>query len=358
MATAAQAGHAAGTGSLLAAAPSTTTADSDLLQQLQQLLVNETAAAARCTPVNPIRSSTASSEPASLELVQQQLLMQQLRDLQDAQSFSSSNTATSSFSMDPYCRADTSSASTLPELTFQAFMPDQLGGPLLGSSGAAPNSDTRFQLPTDSARLMAALQHQGLSANSSSVSQQWGNKDPALLAGQQPAAAQQLQSQQPALAELLAVLSQQQQSRCISSSSDVNSFAGLCSSLSTGAAAPLGFSNGLNLGHAAVADAMAALQHKILMGNTLPPGADHGVFGSLAGLAAASAAAGLAGLGMAGKQTLQAGPGNNPMYKVSCFCCCDFVRHRAVCGIGLQCCSALGHKVQAAQQFACCTLHR
>lgn len=294
MATAALAAHAAGTGAFLAAATGTTTADSDLLQQLQQLLVNETAAAAQAGPARPIHSSAASSEPASFELVQQQLLMQQLRDLQDAQSFSSSNTAASgSCIADLYSRADTSSTPTLPESGMH------LAGALLGPSGAASTSDARFQLPTDSARLMAALQYQGLSTTPAAVQQQRGSMDPALLA---------------------VLTQQQQQGRCMASSSDVSSFAGLCSSLTPGAAVPLGFSNGLDPGHAAVADAVAALQHKILMGNSLAAaGADHGVFGSLAGLAAASAAAGLAGLGMAGKQTLQAGPGNNPMYKVGIF---------------------------------------
>lgn len=279
----AQASTAATQGLLSASNPSSSTLDSNLLEQLQQLYVNESTAASRSYD-----DSSAGSQGLN-GLMQQQLLMRQLQDLQAAQCRQASTKSAGSST--GIANGAAGSAAPLPLLS------DLYGG------CAAATPDPAY----------------GLNSNHTAVLQQFPGLPPLTPASMVPNSltAQQAENDNWALAQLLAQLGPD---------------AGMASTNSTSLAA---FNAGVNMPStgsvtaagpsSAVLAALEGLKHRLLMGSAgmmgagAAPGAGaSGIMSNLAGLAAAATAAvgGWAGLLPAGRHTLQVGPGSNPMYKV------------------------------------------
>jgi hypothetical protein len=284
----AQASTAATQALLSASNPSSSTLDSNLLEQLQQLYVNESTAASRSYD-----DSSAGSQGFN-GMMQQQLLMKQLQDLQAAQCRQASTASAGSST--GIANAAAGSAAPLPLLS------DLYGG----CAAAAP--DPAY----------------GLNSNHAAVLQQFPGLPPLTPASMVPntLTPQQAEDTNWALAQLLAQLGPDA-GMASTNSTSLAAFSGQLPgpaglTMPTGAAATAGPSS-------AVVAALEGLKHRLLTGSAgmMPAGAapgagSSGIMSNLAGLAAAATAAvgGWAGLLPAGKHRLQVGPGSNPMYKV------------------------------------------
>lgn len=265
-----------------------------VLQQLQQLYINEQAAGMGSNSMNA--SSIADTSFDSPATQQQQLLMQQLKSLQQAQAMNSKGSSSNHNSAldDPFSSSGLNTAMPDPLAPPEVFAAQMMG------AAAAGGGASSLQLP-------------GLG-----IAAQGGG----LLGAQLPSQQQAPSSQQLALAQLLAQLNPA--ADCISYNNTYGNSNVYSNSASMHSSGP-----------SAVSDALAALRHKMLLGSRAlcnsSMSSGNSVSGSsqqissLYGALSASAgvdAPGMSGSGglvlVGGKQSLGqvAGPGCNPMYKV------------------------------------------
>jgi hypothetical protein len=223
---------------------------------------------------------------------QQRVLMLRLQQLQESQARHSQLQAAGPGSCGMLGCLDTASAAAMP----QAFFSGQYAGNSYATNlGAEPSAFCYQQMPAPM-------------------------PSPSAPAGATPVILQLNTQQQPSQLTISQLLTQLGSGAVCRGSavpgSSMSAQHGQCVIGAAGMSMP-----NAPAGPASVNAAIEQFQHNLLMGSsgmaaTVPlPG--HGVFGSLAGLAAAGAAViGACGMLPAGKHTLQVGPGHNPMYKV------------------------------------------
>lgn len=296
-----------GSAQLLLTPPALSTAEdlssSGLLQQLQQMYVNESAAAQTYQPhvqgVHALTCSAMGQHSAAAntsrtgttiisdidEARQRRVLMLRLQQLQESQARNSQ--AAGAGSCDMLAGLDTASAAAMP----QAFFSEQYAGSSYSVSMGADQSVFSYQ------QMPAPL--------------------PSAPAGANPVTLQLSTQQQPnqlSLSQLLAQLGPG--AVCSVSTVPASGMPAQHSQCAAGMGIP-----STPAGPSSLGAAIEQFQQHLLMGSSgrsAAPLPGHGVFDSLAGLAAANAAAsGASGLLPAGKHSLQVGPGSNPMYKVS-----------------------------------------